>query len=210
LGDLAQALQVDRRVVYKALEILEAHLDERGVRLQQSGDLVQLVSAPEAAPAVQRFLGLESSGKLSGPALDALAIIAYRQPVTKPELEALRGVNCDAVLRTLATRGLVQEVGRRDTVGHPVEYGTTFLFLEYFGLASLADLPPLEVEREGLEIEADENQGAEAEAPDNEGAQDDSVDGDNEQHGAAPSAADPSESTAALELAQGDPPLGND
>jgi segregation and condensation protein B len=144
IGALAQALVLERRVIDKALEILEAQLADRGVRLQQSGDLVQLVTAAEAGPAVQRFLGLEASAKLSGPALETLAIVAYRQPVTRPEVETLRGVNCDAVLRTLITRGLVAEVGRRETVGHPVEYGTTFLFLEYFGLRDLHDLPPVE------------------------------------------------------------------
>jgi segregation and condensation protein B len=103
-----------------------------------------MVTAPEAAEAVQRFLGLEASARLSPAALEVLAMVAYRQPVTRPEIDALRGVNSEAALRTLMGRGLVEPVGRRTTVGHPIEYATTFLFLEYFGLTGLEDLPPVE------------------------------------------------------------------
>ena len=75
--------------------------------------------------------------------METLAIIAYRQPITRPEIDAIRGVNSDGVLRTLLARGLIEEVGRRDTVGRPILYGTTFAFLQHFGLESLDDLPPL-------------------------------------------------------------------
>lgn len=143
VAELAQVLGSDRRAVEQALGEIERACAARGVRLQRAGSQVQLVSAPEAAEAIQRFLGLESSTRLSAAALEVLSIIAYRQPVTRPEIEDLRGVNSDGVLRTLLMRGLVAPVGRRETVGHPVEYGTTFQFLEYFGLQSLGDLPPL-------------------------------------------------------------------
>jgi segregation and condensation protein B len=105
---------------------------------------VQLVSAPEATSYIQAFLGLELTGRLTQPALETLAIIAYRQPVTRAALEAIRGVSCDGVLRTLVSRGVAEEVGRLDQAGRPILYGTTFEFLQYFGLKSLDDLPPLE------------------------------------------------------------------
>lgn len=144
VADLARALEVDRRTVQLALaELAEANRG-RGVRLQQVNGQVQMVSAPEAAEAIGRFLGLESSARLSSAALEVLAMVAYRQPVTRPEVDALRGVNSEAALRTLMARGLVEPIGRRETVGHPIEYATTFLFLEYFGLTGLHELPPVE------------------------------------------------------------------
>lgn len=128
-----------------ALQSLDAQLASRGIRLQRKGLHVQLVSAPEAAPHIQRFLGLELTGRLTQPALEALAIIAYRQPITRAAIEAVRGVNCDGVLRTLISRGLVEEVGRLEQAGRPILYGTTFEFMQYFGLKSLDELPSLEI-----------------------------------------------------------------
>lgn len=147
VAELGHALQAERSAVEAALRQLEAACAARGLRLQRTGGKVQMVSAPEAAGAVARFLGLEASAKLSRAALETLSIIAYRQPVTRPEIEELRGVNSESVLRTLIARGFVDTVGQRDTVGHPTEYGTTFLFLEYFGLTGLEALPPLEAFR---------------------------------------------------------------
>ena len=89
--------------------------------------------------------------RLSRPALETLAIIAYRQPVTRAEIEAIRGVNCDGVLRTLLSKGLIEEVGHLEQAGRPVLYGTTFQFLQYFGLQSLDELPPLEDEPKALD-----------------------------------------------------------
>ncbi len=89
-------------------------------------------------------MGLEKSGRLSEAALETLSIIAYRQPCTRAQVEAVRGVNSDSVIANLLTKGLVEEVGRMETVGHPFLYGTTFAFLQHFGLKSLDDLPPLE------------------------------------------------------------------
>jgi segregation and condensation protein B len=144
VADLARALDVRPAAIERALaELARSYDDRRGIRLQKASGQVQLVSAPEAAGAIGRFLGLEQSTRLSRAALETLSIIAYRQPVTRPEIDALRGVDSDGVMRSLLARGLVEPVGRRTTVGHPVEYGTTFLFLEYFGLTGLADLPPI-------------------------------------------------------------------
>ncbi len=144
IAQLAHALEVPAEAIEEALKALQERLKERGLRLQRHGDRVQLVTAPEAAEDVRRFLGLTTGPRLSTAALETLAIIAYRQPITRAEIEAIRGVNCDGVLRTLLARGLIAEVGRADGPGRPILYGTTLLFLQHFGLRSLADLPPLD------------------------------------------------------------------
>jgi segregation and condensation protein B len=147
-AQLAQALKAEKADVEEALAALEASYasDGRGLRIQRKGERVQLVTAPEAGPHIQRFLGLELSGPLSQAALEALAIVAYKQPVTRAQVEAIRGVNSDSVLRTLVGRELIEEVGRLDQVGRPILYGTTFEFLRQFGLGSLEELPALEQE----------------------------------------------------------------
>lgn len=144
VAELAKVLEVPRPMVERALGDLSAATAQRGVRIVRRNGSVQMVSAPEAAPVVQRFLGLAQDGRLSRPALETLSIIAYRQPLTRPEIEQLRGVGCEAVLRTLLSRDLIEPLGRRATVGNPVEYGTTLHFLTYFGLTSVADLPSLD------------------------------------------------------------------
>ena len=92
---------------------------------------------------VEAFLNLDATTRLSGPALEALAVIAYRQPVTRAQIEAVRGVDCSGVLRSLQQRGLIEEVGRLDAPGRPVLYGVTDLFMQHFGLMGLSELPPL-------------------------------------------------------------------
>ena len=141
---LVEALEVPSDEVEAALANLRETCQQRGVRLQRAGDRVQLVSAPEAAVYIERFLGLELHSTLSQAALEALAIVAYQQPVTRAQVEAVRGVNSDGVLRTLVSKGLIEEVGRMETVGRPILYGTTFDFLQFFGLEGLEDLPDLE------------------------------------------------------------------
>jgi segregation and condensation protein B len=140
---LASVLEVEPAQVEAALGALAESYAGRGVRLQRHGERAQLVTAPEAAAAVERFLGAEPDNRLSQAAIETLAVIAYRQPITRAQIEAVRGVNCDAVLRTLLSRGLIEEVGRLEQVGRPILYGTTFAFLQHFGLQSLSDLPPL-------------------------------------------------------------------
>ena len=144
VGRLAEALETTPGEVERALRELEADLSERGLRLERMGSRVQMVTAPEAAPYVERLLGLKERRRLSPAALETLAIIAYQQPISRPQIEAIRGVNCDSVLRTLLAAGLIEEVGRAQTVGRPILYGTTFAFLQHFGLRSLKDLPALE------------------------------------------------------------------
>jgi segregation and condensation protein B len=152
---LAQALEVTTDEVEAALTALQKACVERGVRLQRAGNRVQLVSAPEAASLIEHFLGLELHTRLSTAALEALTIVAYEQPVTRAQVEAVRGVNSDSVLRTLVGAGLVEEVGRMETVGRPILYGTTFEFLKFFGLESLDDLPVLEFKVEDQAAEVD-------------------------------------------------------
>jgi segregation and condensation protein B len=148
---LAAVLETDLGQVEEALVALGAEYSQRGLRLQRKRQRVQLVTAPEVAELVRAFLGLELTGRLSPAALETLAIVAYRQPVTRAEIEAVRGVSSDSVLRTLLHRGLIEEQGRLEQAGRPIIYGTTFEFLQQFGLASLEALPPLADEGEAAE-----------------------------------------------------------
>jgi segregation and condensation protein B len=143
VGSLAKALRRPRDEIETALVALEERHGEGGIRIQRTGDLVQLVSAPEAGPYVERYLGVESKQRLSGAALESLAIVAYKQPVTRAGVEAIRGVNSDAAIASLIGRGLLEEVGRAPGPGRPVLLGTTLKFLEHFGLKDPSDLPPL-------------------------------------------------------------------
>lgn len=147
VSDLVKTLDASPQQIEQGLTILGDTYRTRGLRLQRNGSNVQLVTASGMTGYVEKFLGLSISSKLSTAALEALGIVAYRQPITRPEIEAIRGVNCDGVLRTLLSKGLIEEVGRLNTVGHPIQYGTTFEFLQYFGLASLDELPALAMEQ---------------------------------------------------------------
>jgi len=142
IADLARSVGLTRAQALAALDALAASLQGHGVCVQRTGELVQLASAPDASPYVQQFLGLEHP-RLTNASLETLALIAYRQPITRPDIEAVRGVDCDAPIRTLLARELIEEVGRAHAVGRPVLFGTTVRFLEYFGLEKPDDLPPL-------------------------------------------------------------------
>jgi segregation and condensation protein B len=148
---LARTVNASKADVAGALDELAESCRPRGVRVQRTGDLVQLVSAPQTAAYVERFLGLEHP-PLTNPSLETLAIIAYRQPMTRAGIESVRGVDCDGPIRTLMGRGLIEEVGRSPVVGRPVLFGTTVRFLEYFGLEKPDDLPPLPFMEEPEEL----------------------------------------------------------
>ena len=149
---LAQVLEVNEEGVKQAMASLAQTYQGRGIRLLRHGDSLQMVTAPNAGPYVERLLGMEQSSKLSTAALETLSIIAYQQPVTRATVESIRGVNSDRAIATLLARGLVCEVGRMETVGRPILVGTTVDFLQYFGLEDLAQLPPLERgEEKGIE-----------------------------------------------------------
>lgn len=140
---LARALGLTRRQIEAPLAALGATLRERGVRLQRGPEGAQLVTAPAAATYIEQFLGLEAARRLSLAAIETLAIIAYRQPVTRGTLEAIRGVSCDGPIDTLRARGLIDVAGRADSPGRPTLFATTQKFLDHFGLERAEDLPEL-------------------------------------------------------------------
>jgi segregation and condensation protein B len=142
-AQLAAALDVAISVVERGLNELDASLAGRGVRLQRHAGRVQLTTAPELAELIERFLGLEATSHLSRAALETLAIIAYQQPVTRPQIDSIRGVNSDSMMKSLLNKGLILESGRADGPGRPILYSTTPEFLQHFGLNSILEMPPL-------------------------------------------------------------------
>jgi segregation and condensation protein B len=151
LAELAEQASVPRMQAEGALEALGSELESggRGLRLQRLGGEYQLVTAPEVGERLAVYAAREVA-RLTPAALEALTIIAYRQPCTRTEVDRVRGVDSDYVIRSLLHRRLITELGRRDTPGRPILYGTTFTFLERFGLTSLDELPGLSSDAAGL------------------------------------------------------------
>ena len=145
---LAAALETTTTEVEQGLRALEESLATRGLRLQRHAGRVQLTTAPEFAALIERFLGLEATTRLSRAALETLSIIAYQQPVTRPQVDAVRGVNSDGMMKSLLSKGLIMESGRADGPGRPILYSTTPEFLQHFGINSIRDLPQLELPEE--------------------------------------------------------------
>lgn len=143
--EIASVAGVSREIVDARLGDLEVSLAGRGVRLVTAGERVELVTAPEAGRLVARYVGAEGV-RLSPAAIETLAIVAYRQPVTKAAIERIRGVDSDYTVRVLLHRRLIVELGRSEAPGRPYLYGTGFDFLERFGLTSLDELPSLDVD----------------------------------------------------------------
>ena len=141
--EIAALAGVDRETVDARLGDLEVALRERGVRLVASGDRVELATAPDAGGLLARYVGADAV-RLSPASLETLAIVAYRQPVTKAVVERIRGVDSDYMLRSLLHRRLIVELGRATAPGRPILYGTGFDFLERFGITSLDELPVLD------------------------------------------------------------------
>ncbi len=119
---------------------------EHGLRLQKIKNQYQLITAPEFAETIEKFLGLEVTSRLTQAALEVLAIVAYKQPATRPEIESIRGVNSDGVVKSLLYKGLIEELGRSEAIGRPILYGVTNEFFQHFGLESLEQLPPVDLE----------------------------------------------------------------
>ena len=142
-AQLATALDVSTSVVERGLNELDASLQSRGLRLQRHAGRVQLTTAPQLAELIERFLGLEATSHLSRAALETLAIIAYQQPVTRPQIDSIRGVNSDSMMKSLLSKNLILESGRADGPGRPILYSTTPEFLQHFGLNSILEMPPL-------------------------------------------------------------------
>ncbi len=143
LLELRDILQAPLAAVETAASTLAARLSGRGLLLQRHQDQLQLVTDPSRADVVRRVLRPEYPSRLSPAAYETLAIIAYRQPLTRARIEQFRGVNCEAVLESLEEKGLIAETGRLEAPGTPRLFGTTIKFLQILGLSSLEELPPL-------------------------------------------------------------------
>ena len=147
IEQLSQALSVSKTEVEKSLESLSAHLSmEHGLRLQKIKNQYQLITAPEHGEMIEKFLGLEITSRLTQAALEVLAIVAYKQPATRPEIDSIRGVNSDGVVKSLLSKGLIEELGRSEAIGRPILYGVTNEFFQHFGLESLDQLPMVDLE----------------------------------------------------------------
>ena len=143
LGAVARALEVTELEVSAAADELASDYDynRRGICLKRFGSHIQLSTRPDYAPQIEKLLQPIQKQSLSQAALETLAVVAYKQPVTRLDLEAVRGVKCDYSVQSLMNKGLIEEVGRKETLGRPILYGTTDAFLSHFGLTSLEDLP---------------------------------------------------------------------
>jgi segregation and condensation protein B len=149
MAQLADSLGLDLKVIEENLAQIQTDYEvNRGLAIQKHGGRIQLTTAPEYAADIERFLGLESLSRLSRAAVETMAIIAYRQPISRPGIEAIRGVSSDGVMKNLLSKGLIQEVGRAEGPGRPVLFATTLDFLQHFGLSSLEKLPPFELPQE--------------------------------------------------------------
>ena len=144
--EMCSAMNLTEQELDETLDELESgyDFDRRGLRLLRFGQHVQLATRPDYAKYVEKLLQPVQKQSLSQAVMETLAVIAYRQPVTKAEIELIRGVKCDYSVQTLVTRGLITEVGRKDALGRPILYGTTDAFLRHFCLNSLADLPEID------------------------------------------------------------------
>ena len=149
ISQLAESLNESKKNINSALkELDDEYRKSRGLRLQWKGKKVQLISAPDLSKIVEDILEIDTITTLSRASLETMAIIAYRQPVTRPMIEEVRGVNCDGVVRNLLSKGLIEEVGREEGIGRPILYSTTTEFLNHFGLTSIKELPMIEVHAE--------------------------------------------------------------
>ncbi len=143
LGAIARALEITEIEVSAAVDELSSDYDynRRGICLKRFGSHVQLSTRPDYAPQIEKLLQPIQKQSLSQAALETLAVVAYKQPVTRLDIEQVRGVKCDYSVQSLINKGLIEEVGRKETLGRPILYGTTDAFLSHFGLTTLSDLP---------------------------------------------------------------------
>ncbi len=143
LGLLSRITGHNAEVIGLVVDEIAGEWKGRGIRVQRSGTAVQMATAPESAPFVQAFLGVDEDSRLTHAPLVVLTIIAYKQPITRPTIDKILGKSCEYSVEVLKTRDLITEVGRSNGPGRPYLYGTTFRFLEHFGLEKPEDLPPL-------------------------------------------------------------------
>ncbi len=151
VAQLAELLDAKQAEILACIQELRLLYINRGLKIQEFNNRYQLTTTPEASEVIEKMLGLEATARLSRAALECLAVVAYRQPVTRPGIDAIRGVNSDGVLKSLLGKGLIEDVGRAETPGRPILYGITDLFLQHFGLEMLSSLPPFELEMENVE-----------------------------------------------------------
>ena len=158
---------VEKKEICRAMEITEGELEEtldelesgydfdrRGLRLLRFGAHVQLATRPDYAPFVEKLLQPVQKQSLSQAVMETLVVIAYRQPVTKAEIEQVRGVKCDYSVQSLMTKGLIEEVGRKEALGRPILYGTTDAFLRHFCISSLSELPEIDFSKLAAKLDA--------------------------------------------------------
>ena len=145
-SEIRRALDISDAELEETLDALESgyDFDRRGLRLLRFGAHVQLATRPDYAPYVEKLLQPVQKQSLSQAVMETLAVIAYRQPVTKGEIEQVRGVKCDYSVQSLLTKGLIAEVGRKETLGRPILYGTTDAFLRHFCISSVSELPEID------------------------------------------------------------------
>lgn len=156
IQQIAECLEVPNSDIGKAIgELIERYERSGGLYLQIHKGKYQLTTKPGLGAVIEKFLGLQATSRLSKAGIETLAIIAYKQPITRPKLDDIRGVNSDGVIKSLLSKGLIEELGRSEGPGRPIIYGTTTEFLQYFGLSSLDNLPPLgiDTENEAMEIQ---------------------------------------------------------
>lgn len=151
IRDLTAALELGEMELINAVETLERACENRGVTIKRYGDHLRMETRAEYAPYVERLLQPVQRQTLSQSAMETLAVIAYRQPATKGEVELVRGVKCDYSIQSLLQKGLIKEVGRKETLGRPILYATTDRFLEHFGISDIRELPPLPDPQEKVE-----------------------------------------------------------
>lgn len=146
VSDASQVFSEDEAVITECFLELKDEYEKRegGIRILRFGNCFQLCTAEENREFIERLCNPVKEKKLSKSALEVLAIIAYKQPVTRSEIEAIRGIKCSYVLDGLQQKGLIDEVGRSEAIGRPILYGTTDLFLRHFGIENLEDLPSIE------------------------------------------------------------------
>jgi len=157
--EICRAMELTEGELEETLDALESgyDFDRRGLRLLRFGAHVQLATRPDYAPYVEKLLQPVQKQSLSQAVMETLAVIAYRQPVTKAEIEQVRGVKCDYSVQSLMTKGLIEEVGRKEALGRPILYGTTDAFLRHFCISSLSDLPEIDFSRLAAKLEADKS-----------------------------------------------------
>ena len=154
--EICRAMELTEGELEETLDALESgyDFDRRGLRLLRFGAHVQLATRPDYAPYVEKLLQPVQKQSLSQAVMETLAVIAYRQPVTKAEIEQVRGVKCDYSVQSLVTKGLIEEVGRKEALGRPILYGTTDAFLRHFCIASLSELPEIDFTKLAAKLEA--------------------------------------------------------